>query len=112
MLYKALVANEFQADLHKFQIFGTDCSEPPEGPYVAWKEKFSYVKGEFWTGTVVKYACEPEHSFQWKEPELLTCGHGGSWDHDASPRCAPSESCFDNFVVFLRFAYIHFSICC
>ena len=80
-----------------FQIFYTDCSNPPEGLFVAWEEQFSYVRGEFWSGTKVKYTCSSKHSLKWGETDLLTCGHDGKWDYENAPLCAPRKCSFINF---------------
>ena len=55
----------------------------------------TWVVGEYWSGTKVKYSCEDDHNLMWMDPEVLTCGEDGTWDYEAAPRCLPSKNLFN-----------------
>ena len=69
----------------------TECSNPPNGEFVTSSLTSSPRPGEFYTGAVVTYKCNSSHSLVHGQPQELTCGRNGDWNHDLAPRCAPRK---------------------
>ena len=72
----------------------TECPQPPKGDFVTSSIEFSHVKGNYFTYTRVKYACDEDHGLVWSEEDVLTCGSDGNWNSDRAPICGPSKLFF------------------
>ena len=67
------------------------CPDPPVGANVFSSISFTHVQSEFWSYTVLKYQCEPDHEFKWGENNTRVCGSDGYWNYNVAPVCVPGK---------------------
>ena len=91
LCYCSIIITFFKLVFHDYhRVVLIVCHLPASVPFANWEITQTYRPGEFYTGTVVTYTCDDQHSLAWEDNGEIVCGRGGTYDR-VFVECLPCE---------------------